>query len=130
MSIMIKPYSHTLVKDAKEVLEGRTVSQQYYSIDIKKIAGYIILSTPEGWIDEGLNDMSKRQHTLQTSKIPFYTGFRSGSGLANQLESTLKASGIDYQSLEYETPYCFDDTTPMVTIGDDSILESIGSLFI
>ena len=113
----------SLASDARVALDHAS-PKQYYSVDIKKIAAHIILSTPEAWIDASLDAMSE-QHVSETSRVPFYTGFRSAQGAPNRLEQTL--TGIDYQSLEYETPHCFDG---IEVIGcDENILESISSLF-
>jgi len=105
-----KPHSITLTQDACDVLKSD--APEKYSIDIKKIAGKVILSTSERWLTKDLENMSQKEISTIT-KIPFYSGFRSaGAKKANRLEEVInedkRYSELEYSVLEYDTPHCFD----------------------
>ncbi|HJK89034.1 MAG: hypothetical protein LF888_06835 (plasmid) [Candidatus Megaira endosymbiont of Mesostigma viride] len=98
----------TLKQDAKDALFSRSQVEQYrhLNIDIKQLAGKIILSSAEIWLDDQTNEERHNKVVKEledtTIKIPFYTGFRSASGDDNILSN-------HEEKLEYDYPVCFDE---------------------
>lgn len=103
-------WHQTLTKDAKIALKDDPApiekSYKTLSVDIKELAGKVILSTAEKWL-YGMDDAKEHKSHMSdiveaNDKIPFYSGFKSGKDI-----ETIEwdSESVKY---EYENPVCFD----------------------
>lgn len=93
--ITITAYQHysaycleTLAQDAEEALT-ETSTPPPLQLDIKRLAGKVILSSAESWVDNLHPEERKvaiEQRLANTTQRPFYSGFRSASGSNEKLD--------------------------------------------
>lgn len=104
-----KPYSSSLIQAARDALDVSSKPPTPLSIDVKQTAGKMILSTSEGWLSNELEDVPSKK-IESTTKLPFYSGFRSAAGASNRLGEVLDNEnlGLKDSDLEYAPPNYFD----------------------